>query len=311
MRTSFLITCLTILSLFGQAQINIYHPFPTSDVTWREWYGGYQCGYCTDYQNVNTGDTIIGGQHYSKIRKTGVIYNEDYSGHCSYQINSYYSNIYNGAYRNDSINKKVYYVPPAAVTDTLLYDFNLNLYDTLHQSYLYNSAIMGICYVDEIDSVLINSKYHKEFRITQDGAPGIYFYLIEGIGSSYGLLASLMPYFECGSFLRCVIEEGRTVYPDSSYSCDLITSSPEIPGPVFFTKFYPNPVTDFASVDFPPNVDKIDLSITNILGIEILRINGLKDGEKIDLSTLQEGLYLYKVSHGTSIISIGKLIKIE
>jgi hypothetical protein len=300
-----------LLSLSGRTQTNVYHPFPTSNTVWREWFGGVYCPYCSDYQEYITGDTIIEGKNYSKIQRTGVYYNVGYNGFCTNIIWIHYT-YYNGAFRNDSVNKKVYYVPPASITDTLLYDFNLNLYDTLPQTYLYNSSGGWILFVDAIDSILIGSEYHKEFRVTDDTLPpSSYFYLIEGIGSSFGLLSYLSGYTECGDDLVCVQQNGSTIYPDSAYLCQLVEGVPDMDSPVFLFKIFPNPVSGRGVVNFSPPLSKLDLSITNVLGIELLRIHGLKDGEKIDLSNFQDDLYLYKVIQGTSIITNGKLIKIK
>jgi Secretion system C-terminal sorting domain len=309
MKTTFLILWLTILSLFGQAQTNVYYPFPTLNTVWREGFGGLFCPYCSDYQDLLTGDTLIGSHIYSKITRTAINYYVDYYGYCTGIIIGS-GTYYNGAFRNDSINKKVYYVPPSSINDTLLYDFNLNLYDTLHQSYLYDSSTMTMCFVDEIDSVLIGSKYHKEFRIANGSIPP-YLYLIEGIGSSSGLLAHLHPIFECGDDLKCVIENGVTIYPDSTYSCQLVDGGSEIICPIFLFKINPNPVSDWGVLNLSPPVNNLELSITNALGIEIERIYNLKNDERIDLSKFQSGLYLYKVIKGTTIVSNGKLIKIK
>jgi hypothetical protein len=311
MRTSFLITCLIILSLIGQAQTNVYYPFPSSNTNWREWFGGVYCPDCKDYQDFITGDTIIGGKIYHKIQRTGITFYVGYNGFCTNIITDHWT-YYKGAFRNDSVNKKVYYVPPASTTDTLLYDFNLNLYDTLPQTYLYNSSGSWILFVDAIDSILIGSEYHKQFRVTDDSPPpSSYFYLIEGIGSSFGLLAHLHGEVECSDALLCVLHNGSTIYPDSTLSCQLVEGVSPFNGPIILFKIFPNPVSERAVVNFSPPQSKLDLSITNILGIELLRIHGLKDGQKIDLSNFQEGLYLYKVIQGTSIISNGKLIKIK
>jgi hypothetical protein len=311
MKTTFFIFWLTMFSLSGQAQTNVYYPFPTSATSWREWFGGVYCPYCSDYQDFIIGDTIIAGRNYHKIRRTGVHYYVGYDGFCTNIIWSHWT-YYNGAYRNDSINKKVYYVPPSTTIDTLLYDFNLNLHDTLPQSYLYDSSTTEILFVDEIDSILIGSKYHKEYRVTDDSLPpSSYFYLIEGIGSSFGLLAHLHGGAECGDYLLCVLQNGLTIYPDSTYSCQLVEGVPEIKNLVFTFKIFPNPVSGIAVANFTPPLSNLDLSITNVFGIELIRIQGLNDGKRIDLTNFRSGLYLYKVIQGTSIISNGKLIKIE
>jgi hypothetical protein len=74
---------------------------------------------------------------------------------------------------------------------------------------------------------------------------------------------------------------------------------------------FPNPASDWCAVILSPSVNNLNLLITNALGVEIVRINNIKNKERIDLSNVRSGLYLYKVIEGNSVISNGKLIKIK
>jgi hypothetical protein len=51
--------------------------------------------------------------------------------------------------------------------------------------------------------------------------------------------------------------------------------------------------------------------MTNVFGSEKKRISNLKNGDRIDLSNIQPGLYMYKVNQGNSVIYTGKLIKMN
>jgi len=302
----FLLTILTSFVIHGQT--NVYYPLPTSNTVWRQYDGGFDCGFCQDYQDFINGDTIIGGKSYQKIQRSGVTLATTYPGFCT-NIVVWVYDYYKGAYRNDSINKKVYYFPPEATSDTLLYDFNLNIFDTLPQSFVYDPTITGITYVNEIDSVLIGLNYHKRFgfyNILNHTNSG---YLIEGIGSTYGLFNRIYPLFECGPSLTCVTEDDVTVYYESG-SCELVSDGKLGANKPFF-QINPNPISEFARVNFLPSSIPINISITDILGIEKLKIEKLNDGDRINLTNLQQGLYLYVAVQGPSIISTGKLMKIN
>lgn len=69
---------------------------------------------------------------YHKIQSSGVVYSNStaFGGWCSSSI-QYSGYGYAGAFRNDSLNKKVYFVKPGMLNDTLFYDFDLQLGDTL------------------------------------------------------------------------------------------------------------------------------------------------------------------------------------
>ena len=79
------------------------------------------------------GDKIIGTHTYHKIYTTGQHTNwcPSYSG--------YYYNACNCALRQDSLQKKVFQYSSTYSKDTLLYDFNLNVGDTLPHTLNNNS----------------------------------------------------------------------------------------------------------------------------------------------------------------------------
>ncbi len=211
---------LPFIILFGTfysiSQTSIYHPFPDSDAVWNFHYHAY-CFYNGDgddnYSIVMTGDTLINGENYHQL-KTPFI--ESYStGNCGYnQIG------YRGAIREDVVEKKVYYVPPASTSEELLYDFNLEVGDTV-KGYI-NTSLMpdDVDVVLSIDSVLVGSTYRKRWNI--NNCYGIS--IIEGVGSTYGLF---MPSPGCtpdqASFsLTCLQQNGQPLYPDTLSVCEPI-----------------------------------------------------------------------------------------
>ena len=169
----------------------MYYPFPDSNAVWREYESGTYAssppvGECYDYENRYMGDTIIGAFTYKKIWKYGA----HYGYNCSTYINPI--NYYVGAIRQDTLQRKIYFLPPFQNTDTLLYDFNLSLGDTLPPSY--TNCTTNI--VSSVDSVLVGAMYRKRFGLG-------YTYLIEGIGNTFGLLQPICFMLEPGSQLNC------------------------------------------------------------------------------------------------------------
>ncbi|HLG35272.1 MAG TPA: hypothetical protein VI757_10355, partial [Bacteroidia bacterium] len=211
-------------SLGAQGQSSVYHPFPDSNAIWMEtvWWmfpsNPPQCGQ-RDYVLFISGDTIIGSYSYKKILSSG------YSHMCPFGPGvNYYSNRYVGAFRQDTSLKQVFYVPENSSIENLLYDFNLNVGDTLPVTY--NSFFPNV-YVTSIDSILTGSDYRKLYWLSIERGWGEYAFLIEGIGSSYGLLNRFEPWFESGSYLRCFTLEQQTIYQDSNFTCNLDVSIAE------------------------------------------------------------------------------------
>ncbi|MGP8214038.1 MAG: hypothetical protein ACLQQ4_00605 [Bacteroidia bacterium] len=177
---------LPTLFLTASAQVNVYHPFPDSNAYWKENSGSSAIppGYCDCYGYKLSGDTVINGIVYHKLYSVGGIYSSNASLCGVEGTVSHYSNFY-GALREDSA-KHIYLCCTTGLgaKDSLLYDFNLKVGDTLKQ---YNSNAT-INYVSSIDSILIDGNYRKQFIIG-----GGYNSIIEGIGSMQGLVEPMGP----------------------------------------------------------------------------------------------------------------------
>lgn len=285
-----------------------YYSFPTSNAMWRENSGGFQCSCCADYQYVLTGDTIIDGTTYHKIQNSGVTYLEDNIGNCTSNIQNYF-NFYRGALREDIGNKKIYLRQPGSSIDTLVYDFNLNLGDTLpplliNQTTSYN-------WVSKIDSILIGGVFHKQYLISSDTTIAgqlDYVALIEGVGGTFGLFASLIPPFEAGSNLNCFAVNNTTLYPNNGSICSPIILSADAVGDLFQMEIYPNPVNDIVNFFYTGNTSPI-IEIRNLLGDIVDRIK-INPNQIYNYSTqsLKNSVYLIQVFEKEKLIVTKKLI---
>src|SRR5688572_22615996 len=192
-----LLVVITFTTLSVRSQTSVYHPFPDSAGVWRQ--EGYTQGNCCcsgnfcldefDYNYFLNGDTLIGAFTYKKIYKTGN--GVDYVNgpntcppSCSNYQFYYFNNIYSGCFRQDTTQRKVFIVPTGSALETLLYDFNLNLGDTLPPSWPDYDPLI---YVTAVDSTLVGGSYHKRFHLSTSNLPGEVS-LIEGIGNSLGFL---------------------------------------------------------------------------------------------------------------------------
>jgi hypothetical protein len=147
-----------ILNLIVKGQSYTSFTFPNS--IWRDYiYTGnpifsslYEYN-VYDYEYYTCGDTI--GEKYFKLYKVG--YYHDINR--NWMLNtithdSTFSCSYFGAIRSDSL-KKVYFLPADSSTEKLLYDFDLQIGDTLPLTYIYTTYQFSINIVKSIDSVLI------------------------------------------------------------------------------------------------------------------------------------------------------------
>ncbi len=73
--------------------------------------------------------------------------------------------------------------------------------------------------------------------------------------------------------------------------------------------FYPNPAGDFIVVDLSHiTTNMISLSITDVLGKELLVVQKVDNFAKIDVSSLSAGIYLGKLTYEKGEILTGKFI---
>lgn len=211
MKTNPIFILLFLFCIEGFAQN--YTPFPTDSAVWRVNYysGALGCPpLVAEYQYTMNGDTQIVSLVYKKIFRSGV----------SYQSFCYPPAFgYAGAIREDS-GKHIFLRLPNANADTLLYDFNLSVGDTVHN---YLNFTCSSPTVSSIDSVLVGSSWRKRFNLYDSscGASGVSF--IEGIGSTRGLLEWTSA-FESAGQLECFQLRGQTLYPDTISNCPLIVA---------------------------------------------------------------------------------------
>ena len=178
-----------------------YFPMPANNATWR-----YRSKIVDDIVNIsdfmlflNGQDTVIFGNTYHQIFSR----NSNQAGPLGFDppivaINATIPDVYFGGIRE--IGKKVYFF--SGGSEQLIFDFN-----AVVGSYI--PAYTGTIRVVSIDSILIGSIYHKRYKTTDST-----YYVIEGVGSSRGLIPGLND----GSGL--IIFHCYTHQPDTSWSPD-------------------------------------------------------------------------------------------
>jgi len=286
--------CLSFLS--GKVFCQNYKPFPDSNAYWVEGHGWlyYQvpCSYWHDWSKLFYlgSDTIINSSSYHKLYFRGT-----YSYHMITQPGcldgtvhyTYMSESLFACVRQDTGLKKVFLYDFSNNNDTLLYDFNLTVGDTLPQTYI-NVAYPNVV-VQAIDSIQLTDGFHKRFvlnTVSVNGPAAI----IEGIGSTYGLLTPLLGQLEGYDQLVCFSHDS-VIYPDTSVSCDLTVAIPE-QNPEQLFSLSPNPFQNFINIK---NNQQKDLSITifSPIGEVVHKTTLLKDASvTINLSGLAAGIYL-------------------
>ncbi|HRQ85987.1 MAG TPA: T9SS type A sorting domain-containing protein [Flavobacteriales bacterium] len=181
------------------AQTSVYHPFPDSNAVWGLLSGAT---FCPDIsvQDYYAGDTII-DQHTYKIIAEYVTDPIDCAPH----------GIGTGFLFDDTAARKVYWRIPGATSDSLLYDFTLEVGDTLRGLY----ANTGPCAdapvtIISIDSIEVGGSYRRKMNLANDDCFGPS--IIEGLGSTTGLTSCYFMNKSFGIVLTCFTVNGELLY---------------------------------------------------------------------------------------------------
>ena len=219
--------------------------------------------------------------------------------------------VYRGLTRNE--NNKILYLDTLNQIDTL-YDFNLNLGDSM----LFN--LYGIdpewLKVIKVDSIQLNGSYYKWFKFAEpvfnafDKPNEIW---IEGIGSIHGPLFPNFPVkfsteIPDSILLTCTTSDNLQIWHHPSYSKCYINIVLGISAQAEYSlKIYPNPFIDKIFIE---NISQehTDLAILNCLGEVVLQRRIATKKETIELSELDDGIYLLVITSSKSKM-ISKLVK--
>ncbi len=276
-----------------------YYNFPLSNTIWNIYLNNI-------WYNTNTEM-----KRYAFFNDTIEINNKVYSK--LYDINDTTLNCSNATYlfpfREDS-SKKVYFLYDT--TEVLIYDFSINIGDTIFYNYLIQGALTPYEHfkrLDSIASVEINAQIRNIYYLS-GGLTGNTW--IEGIGAidGEGLFAPVSGICLCGELLNlaCVKQNDSVLWVNnpicSRCFCNLYVSMSdnEINNKI---NIYPNPANDKLNIDIE---EKAFIEIINVQG-QILETKSLVNKTNVlDISKLSSGIYTLRIKTDKG-ISVRKLIK--
>lgn len=275
-----LVICCRVFS-----QTNGYKPFPEGNAIW---YVSKNSTTGTGYYNYKTsGDTLIGAYTYNKVL---------YAYNLTPGPFNFSPYTFKFAYRNDSINKKVYYldVTGGTNTDILWYNFNLNVGDTVPSTYAYVRYMPSRDrVVQSIDSTLICGSYHKRFNFNCTDNESD---LVEGVGFMDHFVNSLRDN-------ECPFEPVEVYY--TSFSTCYFTSIDEYLKDNLI-KISPNPAGSELKISTSAQITEYE--ILNAMGATMLK-GSISNSEYINVASLASGLYVVKIQDKSGKCNQSKFIK--
>lgn len=270
---------LFFLLLNNSVQSQSYVPFPDSNAVWT-----VDDGANHSYSLI--GDSIYNSHTYKKI----------------YLMVNSQPFYYKGMTRQDIPNKKIFAVNREDTVEKLLYDFNVNVSDTVKVTPFFNGMTFSLR-LDSIDSVLIQTQYRKRYNFTSIAIIQQHEFWIEGIGSSCSFFysgssgTSIADY--CLPQLKCFWQNNILIYPGANFNfcyTSLCVGGIRDESLKAFTLF-PNPAKDLVSLK-GENVHKIStIVISNLLGQKELDLKGqeLNGDLLLDIRGLTKGIHFLTV----------------
>ena len=280
-----------------------YTPFPDSNAVWKVvWFTFPGQYYEEHFEYFTDGDTLLYDTLYTKIKKI------EYNVFCSLDTISIE---YAGAFRNDTANKKVYYIQVFPPIKKILYDFSLNVGDTVPHSF--QNVLYPTLTVKDVDTVYINDEPRKRYKYWLGPNPlGFQFYVYEGIGADLGLFEEFAP-DEFYYYLKCFhnndtmeyIHPGDTTCNLVSDTC-LINSLDDLPlkGNVSFDIYLSS---DQVIIRHEYNINDLSLSVYNLRGDLIYWQKIDSDITYLTKDILQNGLYIFILQGANMVLDSKKV----
>jgi hypothetical protein len=173
----------------------------------------------------------------------------------------------------------------------ILYDFNLNVGDTITQLNMFDQEMDWK--LNTIDSIFLEKTWHKRLVFGILGCGGCPNDIwIEGIGSLYGVTTPGNVVADFSTTLLCVKNETEYIYTNPEFnSCYLTTGIIEHSNDKTNIVF-PNPFENYIKVN--SDVNELAFSVINIMG-QIVSSGDLQSNSFINLSHLDKGLYILRL----------------
>jgi hypothetical protein len=263
------------------------------------------CWITREYVVEISGDTIIGTYTYKKMIYHGLHYEQQQSPSPSAPpCNPTYTFSEPYAYlRQDS--SKLYIRGIYEQTDSLLYDFDLQIGDSLPLSF--NNSLSDII-VTGITTLQVGNESRKVFQLSTNGQP--IEQLIEGIGHNWGLIGTMQPFEFSETELVCFSRNDTTYFTSPAGICDLNVGIEETKT-VLEASIYPNPTnhTLVLETEFP--IDIKTIYALDLFGkrTSLTFVNLNEKQYEVNVEYLKNGIYFLQILDSTNLIQTFKFVK--
>jgi hypothetical protein len=306
-----LISIINHLEVKGQS----YIPMLSDSLYWDIAYADMNA-FCNEYGNPGAGpyryaidtDTLINNIVYKKFKSYPFFSTlQQPSPNCPpFAIDTVLATNLITSYlflREDTLAQKVYRYDVNFSQEDLLYDFDVQIGDSLYYSFF------GDFVVDTIFPIVtLDGKTRKFIQCSTSTHP-LCGYYVEGLGGNAGVMHDPYSVFENGPWLLCISDLNQnTIYdPNQNPQCSYFTTSlNQLSLEQSTILIYPNPAQDFLLLKGIKKNQTITL--INVLGKQIATYIP-DDKSRISTAQLTTGLYFVIASQNEIKYAIGCFVK--
>jgi len=282
------------------AQISYFE----NDPVWRLTHGWSQDGFnviYTYYTYYVDGDTLVNDTAYHKMYthrwNDSEVLGTELKGLVRQEERKVFARDVDGLWTLDN-------------TDQLIYDFGLEVGDTIPQTPLYLWPSNEPTTVESIDSLLIGDNYHRIINSNDIDAT-----LLEGVGHAQGFFEGMGIPFDHVYYLECYHKNNSEIifsneqlgwWGSGTENCDLTISIEEINDDRFISVF-PNPSNGLLKISCSVTIKH--LSVIDIFGQKVMQVDKPETTFQLAISGLKSGLYTLSVQLMNGETNIKRLIK--
>lgn len=250
------------------------------------------------------GDSIIGGLSYKHLIYHGIMVENPINPQPGVICNPAYtfSNLY-GFVRQ--AGKKVYSYDLINSVDTLLYNFDLQVGDTLPLTVINSDTAIT---VTAITNFQVGNETRSIFDLSSNSSFSVK--LIEGIGHDNGFLGTMQPFEFFESDLICYSRNDTTYYDNGIDVCDLNVGLNEFQS-IIKVEVFPNPTSDIVTITSPQLEEINFVQMVDLLGANCTVMVDFSSSNKatVNLEYLAKGNYFLQIQKGTGEMYRIKIIK--
>lgn len=302
----FTLFCAFYIPLFAQN----YIPIPEANTVWIQAsflysVNGHEHSTITNPISFGTDTTINNHTYHTLVGHEITEWVDGLGNPQNYATGTFTTEGYTFYFRQDIPTKKVYTYRNNQ--DTLLYDFNLSV-GQIYPATANNSLYPQLKVMHQDSVLLPDGFYHKKWLLGTNSLDSGYISIIEGVGATSGFTLDFYPLFEQSSALLCMRNFSEFLYENWNFSgiippkyseyCDANLGYENIGQKNISFEVYPNPVNEELNLSSNlQNSLNASIQLYTIDGLEIIKDKKVALPAKIDISFLQNGIYIIVVNN--------------